>query len=148
MQTPSSDHDRHQIQLNGAQGNGNIQEDAIPIISTSDLFPEPQGIAADRQGGTLAVSEVAPTEMDTIAAETISSNEQGHPTDPGSEMPGVELPSGDPVEENDDDSDDGSSVDDERDMWANLQEDSSSPSEEELREIETGLLETSALDRK
>lgn len=134
--------------MDGAQGDGNTQEDAVPIVSTSDLPPEPQDIAADRQEGTLVVSEVPPTDSDTIAAQMIAASERGQPTDPGSEMPGVELPSGDPVEENDDDSDDGSSVDDEHDMWVNLQEDSSSPSEEELREIESGQLEISALDRE
>ena len=148
MQTPSSDHDRHQIRMNGAQGYGNIEEDAVPILSTSNLPPEPQDIAAGRPEGSLVVSEVPPTDTDTIAAETITASEQGQPIDPSPEMPGVEVPSGNPVEENDDDSDDRSSVDDDHDMWVNLQEDSSGPSEEELREMKSGQVETSALDRE
>ena len=101
----------------------------------------------------ISVSEVAPlriaTDSDLLAAETMVAIHRSQPTNPSETVPEPPEASRNTADdENDDDSDDGSSDDDEPNTWLNIQEDTSVPSEEEMKEIEDGPAEISALDRK
>ena len=112
-------------------------------------LPESRSIPSDGQnGGPVTPLRVA-TDSDLLAAETMVAIHRSQPTNPNEtvpEQPETLRTTAD--DENDDDSDDGSSEDEEPSTWANIQEDTSVPSEEERKEIEDGPAEISALDRR
>ena len=104
----------------------------------------------NEQNGSDLATVSATSESEIHATETTAALLQGQP--PSTDPLGLEVrpppPSGPPAEDNNDDEEDGSSTDEEHGLWANLQEDVSTASEQEIREIEAGHTEVSALDRE
>ena len=121
-----------------------------PIAALPPAVDHPFGSQAASRN-ELNGSAIAPAPMTSNAdAQAVEAMLQGQP--PDSEILGIEPPPppppGPPADDNEDDSEDGSSTDTERGLWINLQEDTSSASEAEIRDIEAGPAEISALDRE
>ena len=128
-----------------------VNVDTEPQASVTATSPAPTAqeieIARILDGAQLPlVQDRIASESDILAAETMVAIHQSEAPDLGPERTDANPTRTGPGGSDDDESNDGSSTDEEHGFWANFQADNSVPTADELKEIET-IPEHSALDR-